>query len=68
MKVELGSAVYLKSGGPLMTVEELGEHADARRAWFVDLAVQREWFALAALQPQDPPKAGVASSEKKVVK
>ena len=28
MKVELGSVVYLKSGGPLMTVEELGEHAD----------------------------------------
>ena len=23
MKVELGSVVYLKSGGPLMTVEEL---------------------------------------------
>lgn len=46
MKVELGSVVYLKSGGPLMTVEELGEHADARCAWFVDLAVQREWFAL----------------------
>ncbi|HBK10652.1 MAG TPA: DUF2158 domain-containing protein, partial [Planktomarina temperata] len=36
MKVELGSVVYLKSGGPLMTVEELGEHADARCAWFVD--------------------------------
>ena len=68
MKVELGSVVTLKSGGPLMTVEELGEHADARRAWFVDLAVQREWFALAALQPQEPPKAGVTSPEKKVVK
>ncbi|MDA8996110.1 DUF2158 domain-containing protein [Planktomarina temperata] len=58
MKVELGSVVYLKSGGPLMTVEELGEHADARCVW----------FALAALQPQDPPKAGVASPAKKVVK
>jgi uncharacterized protein YodC (DUF2158 family) len=59
MKVELGSVVYLKSGGPLMTVEELGEHADARCVWFVDLA---------ALQPQNPPKAGVASPAKKVVK
>jgi len=64
----LGSVVSLKSGGQLMTVEELGEHADVRCAWFVDLSVQREWFALAALQPQDLPKAGVASPEKKVVK
>ena len=68
MQILLGSVVSLKSGGPLMTVEELGEHADARCAWFVDLAVQREWFVLAALQPQDPPKAGVASPAKKVVK
>ena len=67
MKVERGSVVTLKSGGPLMTVEELGEHADARCAWFVDLAVHREWFALVALQPQDPPKAGVASPAKKAV-
>ena len=50
-----------------MTVEELGEHVDARCAWFVDLAVHREWFALVALQPQDPPKAGVASPAKKAV-
>ena len=67
MKVELGSVVTLKSGGPLMTVEELGENADARCAWFVHLAVHREWFALVALQPQDPPKAGVASPAKKAV-
>ena len=67
MKVELGSVVTLKSGGPLMTVEELGEHADAHCAWFVDLAVHREWFALVALQPQDPQKAGVASPAKKAV-
>ena len=57
----LGSVVSLKSGGPLMTVEELGEHPDARCAWFVDQAVQLEWFAL---QPQVSPKAGA----KKVVK
>ena len=68
MQVMLSSVVSLKSGGPLVTFEELGEHADARCAWFVDLAVQREWFALAGLQPQDPPKAGVASPAKKVVK
>ena len=30
MQVLLGSVVSLKSGGPLLTVEEFGEHADAR--------------------------------------
>jgi len=47
-----------------MNLEELGEHADARFAWFVDQAVQREWFAWVALQPQVPPKAGVKKVEK----
>ena len=64
MQVMLGSVVSLKSGGPLMTVEDLGVHADACCARFVDQAVQREWFALVALQPQVSPKAGA----KKVVK
>ncbi|MAB87210.1 MAG: hypothetical protein CML51_07960 [Rhodobacteraceae bacterium] len=64
MQVMFGSVVSFKSGGPLMTIEELAERADARFAWFVDQAVQREWFALVALQPQVPPKAGA----KKVVK
>lgn len=64
MQVMFGSVVSFKSGGPLMTLGELGAHADARFAWFVNQAVQREWFALVALQPQVPPKAGA----KKVVK
>jgi len=64
MQVMFGSVVSFKSGGPLMNLEELGEHADARFAWFVDQAVQREWFAWVALQPQVSPKAGA----KKVVK
>ena len=68
MKVELGSVVYLKSGGPLMAVEEFGEHADARCSWFVDQAVPLEWFALVALQPQESPKAGAVYRAKKVVK
>ena len=68
MQVMLGSAVSVKSGGQLMTVEKFGEHADARCSQFVDMAIQREWSALIALQPQDPPKAGVASGAKKVVK
>ena len=68
MQILLGSVVSLKSGGPLMTVEEFGEHADARCSWFVDQAVQREWFSLVALQPQESPKAGAVSRAKKVVK
>ena len=64
MQVMFGSVVSFKSGGPLMTLEQLGEHAGACFAWFVDQAVQREWFAWVALQPQVPPKAGA----KKVVK
>jgi|AOAMet1_18_M0_10_1038524.scaffolds.fasta_scaffold04968_3 uncharacterized protein YodC (DUF2158 family) len=64
MQVMFGSVVSFKSGGPLMNLEELGEHADARFAWFVDQAVQREWFAWVALQPQVPPKAGVKKVEK----
>ena len=51
-----------------MTVEEFGEHADARCSWFVDQAVQLEWFALVALQPQESPKAGAVYRAKKVVK
>ena len=68
MQMLLGSVVSLKSGGPLMAVEEFGEQADARCSWFVDQAVQRECFALVALQPQESPKAGAVSRAKKVVK
>ena len=68
MQILLGSVVSLKSGGPLMAVEEFGEHADARCSWFVDQAVQRDWFALVALQPQESPKAWAASRAKKVLK
>ena len=64
MQDKFGSVVSFKSGGPLMNLEELGEHADARFVWFVDQAVKSAWFALVALQPQVPPKAGA----KKVVK
>ena len=68
MQILLGSVVSLKSGGPLLTVEEFGEHADARCSWFVDQAVQLAWFALVALQPQESPKAGAVYRAKKVVK
>ena len=68
MQVMLGSVVSLKSGDQLMTAENFGEHADARCSQFVDMAIQQEWLASIALQPQNPPKAIVASGAKKVVK
>ncbi|MGB1235606.1 MAG: YodC family protein [Planktomarina sp.] len=61
MTIEPGSTVMLKSGSPTMTVEEMGEHNDARCTWFFGNELRREWFAMAALrlappspQPQRP--------------
>jgi uncharacterized protein YodC (DUF2158 family) len=68
MTNKLGSVVSLESGGPLMTVGELGKHSDARCSLFVDQAVEREWFALIALQPQDVSKSGLFSGARKVLK
>ena len=68
MTNKLGSVVSLESGGPLMTVGELGIHSDARCSLFVDQAVEREWFALIALQPQDVSKSGLSSGARKVLK
>ena len=68
MTNKLGSVVSLESGGPLMTVGELGKHSDARCSLFVDQAVEREWFALISLQPQDVSKSGLSSGARKVLK
>ena len=68
MTNKLGSVVSLESGGPLMTVGELGKHSDARCSLFVDQAVEREGFALIALQPQDVSKSGLSSGARKVLK
>ena len=71
MTNKLGSVVSLESGGPLMTVGELGKHSDARCSLFVDQALEREWFALIALialQPQDMSKSGLSSGARKVLK
>ncbi len=50
MAMQPGSVVTLKSGGPLMTIEEFGEHKDARCTWFHDGGLCREWFGLVALR------------------
>ena len=42
MAIDNGSVVILKSGGPHMTVEELGEHKDARCTWFTEDEIRRE--------------------------
>ena len=68
MNIELGTVVSLKSGGPLMAVEEFGGHCDARGSWFVDQADQREWFVLIASRRQDLSKSGLSSGAKKVMK
>ena len=68
MTNKLGSVVSLESGGPLMTVGELSKHSDARCSLFVDQALEREWFALIALQPQDVSKSGLSSGARKVLK
>ena len=68
MTIEIGSVVPLSSGRPLMTVEELDEHSDARGSWFVNQMVQREWFALIAMQPQDVSKLGLSCVARGVVK
>lgn len=44
----------LKSGSPTMTVEELGEHKDARCTWFFGNELRREWFSIAALRLAPP--------------
>jgi uncharacterized protein YodC (DUF2158 family) len=68
MTNKLGSVVSLEGGGPLMTVGELGKHSDARCSLFVDPALEREWFAVIALQPQDVSKSGLSSGARKVLK
>ncbi|MEM6307784.1 MAG: DUF2158 domain-containing protein [Pseudomonadota bacterium] len=61
MRIETGQIVSLKSGGPAMTVCELGEHSDARCIWFSGQDLRNEWIPLAALRParvtQNAPQA-----------
>ena len=68
MNIEVGTVLSLKSGGPLMVVEEFGGHCDARCSWFVDQVVQREGFALIAMQQQDVSKLGLSYGARGVVK
>ncbi|MEO0357333.1 MAG: DUF2158 domain-containing protein [Pseudomonadota bacterium] len=57
MSIEPGSTVILKSGSPTMTVEEMGDHNDARCTWFFGNELRREWFTLAALRIAPPSPA-----------
>ena len=50
-----GELVRLKSGGPNMSVEQVGEQA-VRCAWFVDDKLQRETFAPEALEHAPKPE------------
>ena len=57
--IEPGAVVMLRSGGPHMTVEELGEHVDAKCVWFTDNELRNEWFPLAVLRVTPPPQTSV---------
>ena len=50
MEFKPGILVVLKSGGPLMTIEELGEHNDAYCVWFVNGEIKKEWLSLIILR------------------
>jgi len=66
MAMQPGSVVILKSGGPLMTIEEFGEHKDARCTWFQDKELCREWFGIVALReaPATVPRKEKAAAPK----
>lgn len=54
-KIQVGDVVQLKSGGPRMTVQHVGNEGSARCAWFGDYRGETEkiseaHFAVAALQ------------------
>ena len=48
--VTVGDVVMLKSGGPTMTIEEIGG-GRARCVWFEGTQRQGKWFGLVVLEP-----------------
>lgn len=69
MKIEPGAVVVLRSGGPHMTVEEMGEHVDAKCVWFTRDELRNEWLPLATLKlaPVVDTSRGVAPGVKGIV-
>ena len=55
--IKPGDVVMLRSGGPHMTVEELGEHVDAKCMWFAGVELRNEWFPLVVLSIIPTPQA-----------
>jgi uncharacterized protein YodC (DUF2158 family) len=54
--IEVGAVVRLKSGGPLMTVEEIEERSKGRAAvcsWFVNDKRERSTFLVSTLEVVD---------------
>ena len=49
-KFKVGDVVQLKSGGPEMTIEGIGDEGWADCVWFSGLEAKRESFPLDALQ------------------
>ena len=49
-KFKVGDVVQLKSGGPEMTIEGIGDEGWADCVWFSGLEAKRESFPLDALE------------------
>jgi uncharacterized protein YodC (DUF2158 family) len=52
-----GDLVQLKSGGPIMTVEEMSNYSGVRASWFTYGKRHKESFEAASLQPAAAPQA-----------
>ena len=49
-RIEVGSVVRIKSGGPLMTVVRINEDTQEATCKYYNLIWQTEWFPVAALE------------------
>jgi len=55
MAIKVGDVVALKSGGPSMTVAEVGEY-DMKCQWFDGLKLVEGWFPEMSVEASSPKK------------
>ncbi len=67
-----GDTVRLKSGGPVMTIQDIGDYAHSGRddaalcVWFAGANKIQEAFDLATLTPAEPIKPSIATVKRVV--